>query len=218
MTSLKHNFYNFCGVVLLQLTGHSGELAWAGGATDIEQSRSTLQRFIKFDSAGKPLENPGSREVNWSCILDRKTGLLWEIKSNDGLLRDSQHTFSWYEPDAKRNGGFSGYRNKGRCSLAQCNTHAYIAAINQKHLCGNTDWRLPTREELRSIVDYQIRYPGPTINTNLFPNTVSQFYWSSDPDASDKDSAWGIGFSFGYDYAYFKSDLGYVRLVSGYQR
>ena len=99
--------------------------------------------------------------------------------------------------------------------MSQCNTQSYIKAINHQKLCSTSNWRLPTREELRSIISYQIKYPGPVVDQHYFPNTLSQFYWSSVPDANDKDSAWGIGFSFGYDYAYFKSDHGYVRLVSG---
>jgi hypothetical protein len=150
--------------------------------------------------------------------MDSKTRLLWEVKTRDGGLQDASQTYSWYVADSQRNGGFAGYQNAGKCVLAQCNTQSYIDAINKLQLCGKTSWRLPTREELRSIVDYQIRYPGPTVNQHFFPNAKNQFYWSVVPDANDKDSAWGIGFSFGYDYAYFKSDLGYVRLVSDPQK
>ncbi|WP_455206294.1 Lcl C-terminal domain-containing protein [Kaarinaea lacus] len=174
-------------------------------------------RFIKIDASGKPTRQLSDHQT-WTCVLDKETGLLWEIKTRDGGLQDASHTFSWYIPNQRLNGGFPGYKNQGKCSLEQCNTQSYIDAINQRQLCGVKLWRLPTREELRSIVDYQIRYPGPTVNQKYFPNTQSQFYWSSVPDANDKDSAWGIGFSFGYDYSYFKSDLGYVRLVSGSQK
>ncbi|WP_455222907.1 Lcl C-terminal domain-containing protein [Kaarinaea lacus] len=146
--------------------------------------------------------------------MDNDTGLLWEVKTHDTGLQDAVQTYSWFVPHPQINGGFAGYENHGQCSLTVCNTQSYVDAINKTRLCGSNRWRLPTREELRSIVDYQVKYPGPTVNQKYFPNTQSQFYWSSVPDANDKDSAWGIGFSFGYDYAYFKSDLGYVRLVS----
>jgi hypothetical protein len=148
-------------------------------------------------------------------VLDRQTKLIWEIKTDDGRLRDARQSYSWFEPDARKNGGSAGYTDKGRCSLNHCNTQAYIDAINKQMLCGIKMWRLPTREELRSLVDYTLRYPGPAVDRRFFPHTQNQFYWSSNADASDKDSAWGIGFSFGYDYSYFKSDLGYVRLVYG---
>ncbi|WP_455202617.1 Lcl C-terminal domain-containing protein [Kaarinaea lacus] len=175
------------------------------------------QRFMKLNQQGKPFSE-SSKDQTWSCVLDKQTGLIWEIKSNNGDIQDAQQTYSWYETNPALNGGFAGYENKGKCVLSLCNTQAYITAINQKRICGSAQWRLPTREELRSIVDYKIKYPGPTINRVYFPNAINQFYWSSVPNANDKDSAWGIGFSFGYDYAYFKSDLGYIRLVSEHNK
>ena len=174
-------------------------------------------RYTRIDARGHSVAGI-DKHTEWHCVKDNNTALLWEVKTRDGGLRDASQTYSWYVPHAHLNGGFAGYPNQGTCSLNQCNTQAYIDAINQRRLCGSAQWRLPTREELRSIVDYQIKYPGPTINQRYFPNTRTQFYWSAVPDANDKDSAWGIGFSFGYDYAYFKSDHGYVRLVSGPQQ
>lgn len=165
-------------------------------------------RFLNINSEDKS----GNKT---SCVFDKRTKLTWELKTRDKGFQNASDTYSWYAPDKKLNGGFPGYRNRGQCSLTSCDTQAYIAEINKRRLCGRTDWRLPSREELRSIVDYGVVYPGPSTNTEAFPNTKSQFYWSSTPDANDSDSAWGIGFSFGYDYAYFKSDHGYIRLVSG---
>ena len=42
---------------------------------------------------------------------------------------------------------------------------------------GYSDWRLPNRNELQSIVDYS-RY-NPAIDTTFFPGTVASYYWSS---------------------------------------
>jgi hypothetical protein len=47
--------------------------------------------------------------------------------------------------------------------------------------------------ELDSIVYYLTPYPGPTINTTYFPNTVSWLYLSSNTYAPDTNQAWGIG-------------------------
>lgn len=214
MTSLKRLFYNFCGLFLAHICSCYCGTALADAAPDSNAALAqNSQRFIKLDNQGKPIRKL-SNDQSWSCVLDKQTGLMWENKSNDGQLQDAQQTYSWYVANPEINGGFAGYYNKGKCTLPLCNTQTYIDAINRKKICASDQWRLPTREELRSIVDYKIKYPGPTVNKVYFPNSLNQFYWSSVPDANDKDSAWGIGFSFGYDYAYFKSDLGYVRLVS----
>jgi len=171
-------------------------------------------RFVGINSE-KEISDSDDHGSAPHCALDTWTSLIWEVKTSDGDARDSHQTYSWFDSDDHLNGGFPGYRNRGNCKIASCDTESYIAYANKIHFCGRSDWRLPTREELRSLVDYEVPYPGPTVDRRMFPNTVSQFYWSATANANDRETAWGIGFSFGYDYAYFKSDHGYVRLVSG---
>ena len=180
----------------------------------ISSEKSTNSRFVRI---GQETKSKGliTSPTPVSCVFDNKTSLIWEVKTRDRGLRDARQSYSWYDSNAKSNGGFQGYRNRGKCAFSSCDTDTYISYVNKIKLCGRSDWRLPAREELRSLVDYQVTYPGPTIDQNAFPNTISQFYWSATANANDKETAWGIGFSFGYDYAYFKSDHGYIRLVSG---
>jgi hypothetical protein len=170
---------------------------------------------MKLDEKGGVLSDQSNtfERHQWSCVFDRQTNLTWEVKSNQKGIGYHQSTYSWFEPDARYNGGSVGSSNLGFCTLPPCDTLSLITKFNQENHCGVANWRLPTREELRSIVDYAVPYPGPTIDTRYFPNTLAQFYWSSTPDAGDKDSAWGIGFAFGYDYAYFKNTAAWVRLV-----
>lgn len=67
-------------------------------------------------------------------------------------------------------------------------------------LLGHSDWRLPTVEELFGLAD-RSRY-SPAIDTDAFPGTKSDWYWSASPDASaPADCAWIVGFSHG-GYAY----------------
>jgi hypothetical protein len=62
-------------------------------------------------------------------------------------------------------------------------------------------WRLPTRIELVSLVDFTVAYPGVMINQTHFPNTPSETFWTSSTTAGTSGYAWIVGFDgvAGYD-------------------
>ena len=190
-------------LALLSSAANAGESAPS-------QAETIQARYLKLDRLGNPAPE---NSQTWFCIKDLETKLTWEVKTPSNRL----YTYSWYSESRSNNGGFAGYQNRGHCPT-QCDTLAYTNLLKKNKFCGLNNWRLPQREELRDLVDYQRPLPGPAITTELFPNTVAQFYWSATPDANNPDSAWGIGFTFGFDYAYFKSDHGHIRLVAGPKR
>ena len=102
--------------------------------------------------AGKSGALVGAGENGWACTRDDKTKLIWELKTNNGDLHDKRWTYSWYEPDAAKNGGYAGAQNGGSCRGSDCDTAAYIKAVNAEKLCGKSDWRLPTNAELKGLV------------------------------------------------------------------
>lgn len=159
--------------------------------------------FTKLDANGDSL--PASA-IQWSCVQDNFTGLIWEVKTTDGDLRDAQNTYTWYSQNS------TGNENGGTCpDTGNCDTEKYMRSVNSKGLCGKSDWRLPNKEALRSIVDYD--GSNPSIDVDYFPNTRVQWYWSSSPYASNNSSAWIINFSSGRDSAHTKSLSNFVRLV-----
>ncbi len=78
---------------------------------------------------------------------------------------------------------------------------------------GHYDWRLPTREELRSIVDYGTS--SPAVNSVAFPDTDSSDYWSA-TSYDNGDNVWVVSFDNGNDSFPIKSSLNYVRCVRGF--
>jgi hypothetical protein len=58
-------------------------------------------------------------------------------------------------------------------------------------------WRLPTRLELVSLVDFTVAYPGLTINSKYFPNTPAASFWTSSATAGASEYAWIVGFDSG---------------------
>jgi hypothetical protein len=148
----------------------------------------------------KALDSKGAdstSSADWACTQDLTSNLLWETKTNDGYLHDKDWTYSWFEPDTTKNGGYAGVENGGKCSfLEKCNTNAFIEAVNTEKLCGKDTWRLPTKEELEGLVfcsDEKSTTLGanvqgyictgkptaPTIDTNYFPNASNDWFWTS---------------------------------------
>ena len=152
------------------------------------------------------------------------TGLVWEVKTADGGLHDKNDTYTWYNTDSATNGGDPGdegnsdtcYGYNSNDPATYCNTQAYVARVNQAGLCGYHDWRMPTQKELRSLVDYSVPYPGPTIDTGSFPNQEVPSVWSSLPNTNGS-SAKLLNFSMGFDDSHPKNLSHAVRLLRGGQ-
>lgn len=180
--------------------------------------------FTKIDASGAVLANSASE---WSCVKDNVTGLTWEMKTNDNGLHDKDDSYVWYESDPRLgNGGLPGYekatdydpsRNDQTCSgfsmgnnASYCNTKAFVNRVNQATYCGVNNWRLPTREELNSLVDYQA---SPRIDTSYFPLVQSNYYWTSVPYAYLNKHVWTINFQYGGGSPWEKHYNYPVRLV-----
>ena len=81
---------------------------------------------------------------------------------------------------------------------------------------GFSDWRLPTRKELLTLVDDT--RAGPAIDTAFFPDCKSDWYWTSTPYASSPSGcAWVVNFNNGYSSWYGQGGEGFVRAVRSSQ-
>lgn len=168
-----------------------------------------------FTKIGENGEYLLAEAAEWACVLDKYTGLMWEVKTDDGGLRDKDWTYSWF--NSSRPAGHQGTENGGNCvDEESCDTTKYVEAVNAAGLCGFNDWSLPTRELLRTIVHYESPFADPSIDVDWYPNTVEERYWSSSHWALNSDYAWYVDFSIEYGGT---SDISYtwigrhVRLV-----
>ncbi len=121
-----------------------------------------------------------------------------------------------------------------RCSLGQiwngatCVGEATKYKWDEARLAAPAGWRLPTKDELASLIycssgepAYWKPTPGlckgayvkPTLWSAVFANTPASLFWSSSPYASSSSHAWGVSFSNGYVGDDSKSDSCYVRFV-----
>ncbi|MCR4304563.1 MAG: DUF1566 domain-containing protein [Gallionella sp.] len=152
----------------------------------------------------------------WACVHDNSTNLFWEVKKSEPGLQNASNTYSWYNPDQDANGGVAGTAKGGICAGSDCDTESYVKAINSRKLCGFSDWRLPSREEMSTLVDISVFYPGPTIPTAFFPEPIPPGkYWSSSTFRTRRAGAWAWRFDYGNDYLSEKSEALNVRVTRG---
>ncbi len=111
-----------------------------------------------------------------------------------------------------------------RCSLGQgwdgsgCTGtptgHTWQQALEAAKAAGG-GWALPDKRELQSLVERGCY--NPAVNSTVFPNTPSSWYWSSSSVAGYGGNAWAVYFYGGADYGGAKDDDSYVRLVRARQ-
>jgi hypothetical protein len=168
--------------------------------------------YTKLDANGNDLPDDATE---WVMVRDNVTGLFWENKTSDGSIHDGSKTFTWCDTNPATNSGDQGTCGTGTGDAAT-DTEAFIKALNTAGFGGYSDWRMPTRKELRSIVDWG--RSNPSINTTYFPNTTASGYWSSTTYVSYTYHAWYLHFLNGNDLYKYKYDLNYVRAVRSGQR
>jgi len=95
---------------------------------------------------------------------------------------------------------------KNKCNLLNtANVGAGYAGIKS--------WRLPNRQELETLIDYNKE--NPSIDATAFPRTVTSDYWSSTTYAPDTSYAWVVYFDYGAAKSNAKPGIYYTRCVSG---
>ena len=156
-------------------------------------------------------------------VSDSKTGLMWK-KCCEGqvTLRYNER----YLSILLKNWGLSG----DDCSQGKAARYTWDDAMEKfknNHFAGYDDWRLPTLEELRTLVyrsngaNRREEYQRPTINQQAFPNTEATGVWSSSPAAHREappvaifaSNAWMVNFDGGNDYRGNEGLALQVRLV-----
>lgn len=124
------------------------------------------------------VQGPGPND--WGCTQDKVTGLVWELKTNDGGLHDRNRLFNDVPNDP-------------------ANANVQVAAVNAAGLCGKQDWRRPSVDELFGLVDLHEQSAGffPGMELNWFPDhSNGDSYWTNgiyaDPDSAPR--SWFVRF------------------------
>ena len=171
-----------------------------------------------------PTERPTAPSASASATTGSLIAGRYEVRGRNGdIIYDTTTRLEWQ-----------------RCSLGQTwNGHTCTGEINlytwdeaRAAAARVSGWRLPTIEELRTLVYCSSEQPArfknssgrclgnyqqPTIVSEVFPNTPASYFWSASPYAGRSDGAWGVSFDYGNDHYWLKSVNLRVRLVRGGQ-
>lgn len=250
-SNLDNMTYSNCVISVTDNAGNESEFLLVSEFTVDTTIHVTNSRYIKLDQSGLPLLEQNKKWVTegneltfdkWSCVLDNETSLVWEVKSDDGGLRHKSWRYTWYNTDVNVNGGEHGvgdlgegvttgfesnsynqiYAGSDNCADAsRCDTEKYVLDVNQATLCGASDWALPPREELQSLLT---PYCGPscepTIEEDYFPNvnvvdnvSAALMFWADAVNEYGMENyAWMVDLRHGSSSWWYKSHDNYIRL------
>ena len=149
--------------------------------------------YTKLDTTGEELSDTA---VDWAMVRDNVTGLIWEVKTDDGSIHDKDNTYDWLYA-----------RNQ------------YPDELNKQAFGGYTDWRMPYIRELSYLVYPDNKYDGsgipPAIQALYFPNTAKDGFWTYDINDKLVDHAWYVNFLWGDVFYDLWTEMKHVRAVRG---
>jgi len=120
------------------------------------------------------------------------------IKNEDGTVIDKKTGLMWGPALS-----FKLAKDAGPKACAECKVG------------GHTDWRVPTVEEYCSIINRKKR--NPCVDTEIFPDTKSDWYWTCEDYADDSGVAWVVNFYNGNVFSDVETYGYYVRPVRSSQ-
>lgn len=139
--------------------------------------------------AGVPWPNPRFIDNKDGTIIDNLTGLMWTKDANLMVTKDQ-----WFDTDSISGDG----------AVTWQKALDYVDKLNSDKYLGYTDWRLPNRKELLSLINYGSIQSPSLIDyfINIIPSDYhySGVYWSS--TSYVPPTSWGIYHGYYYDGAW----------------
>jgi hypothetical protein len=164
--------------------GDASDADAEGGApfdvVPVESGPTVTQLWVHWpmpNPPGAPIE-PGSdaslpHPMEYDAGTDAGMGFVWD---------DVTH-LAWEEP----------------ATAQPTDYDSAVRHCSSLPLLNNRPWRVPTRIELVSLIDFT---QAPTINRAVFPSTRNTTYWTSSahlgPEGGAADAYWSVDFGTGY--------------------
>lgn len=143
-----------------------------------------------------------SKMIDWSSRL---------TDNGNGTVTDSKTNLTWMKCSL-------GMEWSGKeCTKAPINVHLRDVEDeldefrNDGGFAGKSDWRLPTKQELESILETACE--SPAISIDYFSFTPSSFFWTTSGYEQNDKWFWVVGFLYGGSYLAHRRDAWMLRLV-----
>lgn len=151
---------------------------------------------------------PASATQTCRSDLSAATPVGRFVNNGNGTITDTVTRLTW----KRCSEGLSG----NNCESGSATAYTWADALSSaaaSTFAGNKEWRLPTIQELDSIIEYKCTMPA--VNADIFPATRISNYWSATPFAGYPGGSWNINFNDGSHESCSKNWSLFVRLVSG---
>ena len=134
---------------------------------------------------------------------DLESGVSWPLPRFadpvNGTVRDNLTGLIWTE-DANTPGPVACIPGEGKYSF---DAYPFIQCLNNNSYLGYSDWRLPNRRELESLLDHS-RFNPALPSGHPFSVDASGVYWTSDTYISLCSSGWVVNVNTGQTYGFDK--------------
>ncbi len=169
----------------------------AGGEVQTAADKDQMPAYAFYLQDGDISITPKSKKIHILCTdTQLKPQSERSFSKIDSGILDEDFDIVWQEKD----------KQTRELKLDYTEAAAYCEALDLHGL----SWRLPTLEELFSLVEY--RFIRPTLNKTFFTHTMQRYYWSATQHS--KKQAYVVGFKLGSVATSSQSNRSYLRCVS----
>lgn len=165
----------------------------------------------------------GGNYPQTECVKDYSTGLVWESKRpENSSLHFMGRKYTNFDDVTKQQvsagiiaGGVTARAPTLSEITAATNSIGFVNAVNATALCGFTDWRRPTKEEIETLGRVS---PNGTDMTWLPLNIIAESttsYWTSTPDTNPAHVGTTLGETTAWFMIFYVNEAGLTGLGRG---
>jgi Protein of unknown function (DUF1566) len=151
------------------------------------------------------------------CVFDSSTGLTWEGKPTSGVRSTNNIYTNLDNSNSLQITTYGALSMPTQAQIdASSNSIGYVNAVNAMSLCGYSNWRVPTLNELLTINVGASNSVNQNLTTDMvtwFPNLYPSGYWTSTPDAANSVGAYTFILGTNAHYQQYRIAKFPIRLV-----